>query len=140
MRARSGGEPRIGRSFSSRESPRGTERIDARGKYLIPGLIDAHAHLLSDGFISEEHIEAELRKRSGVWIDWHDNGQKKKEGRYSGGRAEGADGPHWRCLNRSKLGARRLPTVRGPGGGALAVPGPAPDQPPSGTQKYKEYP
>ncbi len=29
--------------------PAGSQRIDGRGKYLIPGLMDMHTHLLSDG-------------------------------------------------------------------------------------------
>src|SRR5687768_14172794 len=29
--------------------PKGATRVDAAGKYLIPGLVDMHAHLLSDG-------------------------------------------------------------------------------------------
>jgi hypothetical protein len=40
--------------------PRGTQRIEARGKYLIPGLIDAHARLPSDVHIADDHLEAEL--------------------------------------------------------------------------------
>ena len=40
--------------------PRGAQRVEAQGKYLIPGLIDAHAHLLSDSRISDEHVNEEL--------------------------------------------------------------------------------
>ncbi len=40
--------------------PRGARRIEAQGKYLIPGLIDAHTRLLSDSRISDEHIDEEL--------------------------------------------------------------------------------
>jgi dihydroorotase-like cyclic amidohydrolase len=29
--------------------PKGAQIIDAKGKYLIPGLVDMHTHLLSDG-------------------------------------------------------------------------------------------
>src|SRR5688572_32815259 len=28
--------------------PSGAERIDGRGKYLVPGLVDMHTHLFSD--------------------------------------------------------------------------------------------
>ena len=33
---------------SGSAAPRGHKRIDARGKFLIPGLTDAHVHLMSD--------------------------------------------------------------------------------------------
>jgi len=36
------------RTHSSDPRPRGHTRIDASGKYLMPGLTDAHAHLESD--------------------------------------------------------------------------------------------
>ena len=34
--------------------------IDGRGRWLIPGLVDMHMHLLSDDRIAEEHAPAEL--------------------------------------------------------------------------------
>ncbi len=34
--------------------PKGSRRIDATGKYLIPGLIDSHAHLRDPGFTHKE--------------------------------------------------------------------------------------
>jgi imidazolonepropionase-like amidohydrolase len=40
--------------------PRGTRRIEALGKYLIPGLIDAHGRLLSDDYIDAGAVELEL--------------------------------------------------------------------------------
>jgi imidazolonepropionase-like amidohydrolase len=40
--------------------PRGTRRIEALGKYLIPGLIDAHGRLLSDDYIDPGSVELEL--------------------------------------------------------------------------------
>jgi len=40
--------------------PEGTRIIEARGKYLIPGLVDAHAHLLSDDRIADEFVDEEL--------------------------------------------------------------------------------
>ena len=40
--------------------PEGTERIEAQGKYLIPGLIDVHSHLLSDDRIADEFVDEEL--------------------------------------------------------------------------------
>jgi len=33
------------------EIPLGTEVIDARGKFLLPGLVDAHTHLFHEGFV-----------------------------------------------------------------------------------------
>jgi imidazolonepropionase-like amidohydrolase len=33
---------------SGSTAPRGVKRIDARGKFLVPGLTDAHVHLMSD--------------------------------------------------------------------------------------------
>lgn len=44
------------------EVPAGTRRIDASGRYLTPGLINAHAHLFSDGkplpaFMTSEGME-----------------------------------------------------------------------------------
>jgi N-acetylglucosamine-6-phosphate deacetylase len=43
--------------------PAGTERIDARGLHLTPGLIDAHSHTATDGGINEggQNITAEVR-------------------------------------------------------------------------------
>ncbi|MDQ3798136.1 MAG: amidohydrolase family protein [Acidobacteriota bacterium] len=42
--------------------PKGAQVIDAKGKYLIPGLIDMHTHLLSDGEEYPDSIaEDELR-------------------------------------------------------------------------------
>ncbi len=40
--------------------PNGVLQLDARGKYLIPGLIDVHAGLLSAGHIAAEFIDEEL--------------------------------------------------------------------------------
>lgn len=40
--------------------PAGAERIDGRGKYLLPGLIDMHAHLFSDYEFPEELAGDEL--------------------------------------------------------------------------------
>ena len=40
--------------------PDGAVVIDGRGKWLIPGLVDMHAHLLSDDRIAERHAPAEL--------------------------------------------------------------------------------
>lgn len=34
--------------------PRGSKRIDATGKFVIPGLIDTHAHLRDPGFTHKE--------------------------------------------------------------------------------------
>jgi cytosine/adenosine deaminase-related metal-dependent hydrolase len=35
-------------------------RIEGEGRYLIPGLVDMHSHLLSDDRIADEHAGAEL--------------------------------------------------------------------------------
>jgi imidazolonepropionase-like amidohydrolase len=40
--------------------PRGAERIDGRGKYLLPGLIDMHTHLFSDDDFPDELAGDEL--------------------------------------------------------------------------------
>ena len=40
--------------------PRGAERIDGRGKYLLPGLIDMHTHLFSDDDFPEDLAGDEL--------------------------------------------------------------------------------
>ncbi len=40
--------------------PTGAIQVDARGKYLIPGLVDVHAGLLSGGYIDSEFIGEEL--------------------------------------------------------------------------------
>lgn len=40
--------------------PAGAERIDGRGKYLLPGLIDMHTHLFSDDDFPEELAGDEL--------------------------------------------------------------------------------
>ena len=40
--------------------PERATRIEAEGRYLIPGLFDMHSHLLSDDRISDEHAAAEI--------------------------------------------------------------------------------
>jgi imidazolonepropionase-like amidohydrolase len=40
--------------------PPGARRIDGRGKYLIPGLADMHAHLYSDGDVPDSLAKYEL--------------------------------------------------------------------------------
>ncbi len=40
--------------------PRGTREIDARGRYLIPGLADVHAELLADRRIAGRLVDEEL--------------------------------------------------------------------------------
>jgi imidazolonepropionase-like amidohydrolase/uncharacterized protein YdbL (DUF1318 family) len=40
--------------------PQGATRIDGRGKYLLPGLVDMHTHLFSDEDFPEELAEDEL--------------------------------------------------------------------------------
>ena len=41
-------------------APRGAQRIDGRGKYLLPGLVDMHTHLFSDDDFPEELAGDEL--------------------------------------------------------------------------------
>ncbi len=41
--------------------PKDAVRVDAAGKYLIPGLVDMHTHLLSDGEFPDSIAEDELR-------------------------------------------------------------------------------
>jgi len=41
--------------------PTGAVRVDARGKYLIPGLVDMHTHLLSDDDFPDALAEDELK-------------------------------------------------------------------------------
>jgi imidazolonepropionase-like amidohydrolase len=40
--------------------PEGTRRVDATGKFLVPGLIDMHVHLLSDGALPDSLAPDEL--------------------------------------------------------------------------------
>jgi imidazolonepropionase-like amidohydrolase len=40
--------------------PSGVRRIDGRGKYLVPGLADMHAHLYSDGDVPDSVAKYEL--------------------------------------------------------------------------------
>lgn len=40
--------------------PEGARRIEAQGRYLIPGLIDVHSNLLSDNRIAAEYADEEL--------------------------------------------------------------------------------
>lgn len=40
--------------------PQGARQIDGRGKYLLPGLADAHAHLFSDEYIPDSLASYEL--------------------------------------------------------------------------------
>jgi imidazolonepropionase-like amidohydrolase len=42
------------------EVPSGARRIDGRGKYVIPGLADMHAHLYSDGDVPDSVAKYEL--------------------------------------------------------------------------------
>ncbi|MEJ8568036.1 amidohydrolase family protein [Elongatibacter sediminis] len=50
---------RVGRDAV--DAPRGVDRIDGEGKYLIPGLMDVHIHLrgavrvAKDGFVEDDH-------------------------------------------------------------------------------------
>src|SRR4030095_7299017 len=58
---RNGGIADIGDSKKVKV-PRDAVRVDGRGKYLIPGLVDMHTHLLSDGDEFPDSIAAdELR-------------------------------------------------------------------------------
>ena len=41
--------------------PKDATRVDGTGKYLIPGLVDTHTHLLSDGEFPDSIAEDELR-------------------------------------------------------------------------------
>src|SRR5262249_8014232 len=41
--------------------PKNARRIDGRGKYLIPGLVDMHTHLMSDEDFPDELAPDELR-------------------------------------------------------------------------------
>jgi hypothetical protein len=47
-------------SLDAKEIPADAQRIDGRGKWLVPGFVDMHTHFLSDESISEEYVEAEL--------------------------------------------------------------------------------
>src|SRR5207245_1263935 len=47
----------------AKEAPAGAEKIDARGLYLAPAVIDAHVHLSVAGALSEV---AEAETRSGI--------------------------------------------------------------------------
>ena len=53
---------RIVRVGASRavDVPAGAQRIDGRGKYLMPGLADMHAHLYADGVVADSAAPAEL--------------------------------------------------------------------------------
>lgn len=61
------------------ELPAGTREIDATGRFLLPGLINAHAHLFSDGrplpgFMTNERVEKLLSVFMGSpvgrrWLD-----------------------------------------------------------------------
>jgi imidazolonepropionase-like amidohydrolase len=50
------------------EAPPGATEIDARGKYVMPGIIDAHSHLALDGDINEatEPVTAQVRMADAV--------------------------------------------------------------------------
>src|SRR4051812_11486693 len=41
--------------------PKDAVKIDGKGKYLIPGLVDMHAHLLSDEELPDEYAGDELK-------------------------------------------------------------------------------
>jgi imidazolonepropionase-like amidohydrolase len=47
-------------SLDAKEIPAGAQRVDGRGKWLVPGFADMHTHFLSDESLSEEYVEAEL--------------------------------------------------------------------------------
>ncbi|HKH92462.1 MAG TPA: hypothetical protein VKA54_11700, partial [Gemmatimonadaceae bacterium] len=40
--------------------PSGTRRIDGRGKFIVPGLADMHAHLYADEWVADSIAPAEL--------------------------------------------------------------------------------
>ncbi len=42
------------------EIPEGARRVDARGQFLLPGLVDMHCHLLSDDRIADALADEEL--------------------------------------------------------------------------------
>jgi predicted amidohydrolase YtcJ len=57
---------------------KGTEVVDLRGRFVAPGFIDAHMHLLDDGGLSLEELRLdeaetlpELLKRIGEWARAH---------------------------------------------------------------------
>ena len=43
------------------EAPEGAEVIDAKGKYLVPGLVDMHVHFRDPGYEYKETIETGAR-------------------------------------------------------------------------------
>jgi imidazolonepropionase-like amidohydrolase len=43
--------------------PKGARRIDARGTWLIPGLVDAHVHFSQTGWFDGRPDAADLRER-----------------------------------------------------------------------------
>ena len=51
--------------------PPGVKVIDAKGKYIIPGIIDAHSHMALDGDINEatNPVTAEVRMRDAIDFD-----------------------------------------------------------------------
>jgi imidazolonepropionase-like amidohydrolase len=51
--------------------PPGVKVIDARGKYIIPGIIDAHSHMALDGDINESTnpVTAQVRMRDAIDFD-----------------------------------------------------------------------
>ncbi len=51
---------KIGPSRSTKV-PEGATRVEAKGKYLIPGLVDMHTHLMSDDGFPDELAPDELR-------------------------------------------------------------------------------
>ncbi len=51
----------IGLSGKTHNIAKDAIRVDGRGKYLIPGLVDTHTHLLSDGEFPDSIAEDELR-------------------------------------------------------------------------------
>jgi len=54
---------------SSTKIPRGAERIDARGKYVIPGLADMHNHL-DDGTFNPRPDQSDYQRNLKVMLGW----------------------------------------------------------------------
>ncbi len=76
----------------------GGERIDARGRFVVPGLIDAHVHVESSKLLPAEFARVVVaRGTTAVVCDPHELAN-----------VLGADGAHWLLDASSRAAAARL--------------------------------
>ena len=64
MLVRDGEIVRVGASDEIEKNVRDAEIVDARGRVVMPGFVDAHTHVLLNGDITSEDYDVQLLKQS----------------------------------------------------------------------------